>query len=179
MKFTKCWIICRKQGPKTTEIADSWLYLPLRPVKNDDGAILVIAIMLLAVLTILGVAALNTTTTEIRISGNEKVYKQAFYNAEAGISYAIERGVTFFPPDNTPGFITLSPTPADLAAASPGTIIEYDDKAGSPRRVEVRATGNVAGGGVSTIIAGLVGVLGGNQGGSGIGETSQYGSSSN
>ncbi|MBU1564061.1 MAG: pilus assembly PilX N-terminal domain-containing protein [Proteobacteria bacterium] len=135
-------------------------------MKNDKGAVLVIALMLLAIMTLLGVAALNTTTTEIKISGNDKVYKQAFYNAEAGISYAVQVGTTLFPSAPMLGQQGLA-TPADLAAASPGTVLQYTDNGGSPRRVEVRSTGNAAGGGVSVIIAGIIAVVGGAQAGPG------------
>jgi len=124
-----------------------------KPIGNEKGAVLVIALMLLAVLTVLGVAALNTTTTEIRISGNEKVYKQAFYSAEAGIAYAVERGVDFFPVNGVNASVTI---PADLAAAAPGITLVSTDLGGATRRVEVRATGSVPGGGVSTIVAGLI-----------------------
>ena len=134
-----------------------------KSIGNEKGAVLVIALMLLAVLTVLGVAALNTTTTEIRISGNEKVYKQAFYTAEAGIAYALERGVAFFPENQVGAVVAI---PADLAAAAPGVTLASTDFGGSPRRVEVRATGTVAGGGVSTIVAGLISVLTGKQQGS-------------
>jgi hypothetical protein len=143
------------------------------PLHNNEGAVLVIALMLLAVLTILGVAALNTTTTEIRISGNEKVYKDAFYRAEAGVAYSVQSGVALFP-SAAVGVTNNIVTPADLALAAPGTVLEYIDRGGSPRRVEVRSTGNVPGGGTSVIIAGIVGILGGYQKGTGIGEGEQY-----
>lgn len=145
-----------------------------KPGKNEEGAVLVIALMLLAVVTILGVAALNTTTTEIRISGNEKVYKQAFYSAEAGIAYAIQSGVNIFPPAEGKNAWTKIATPADLTGAAPGTVLEYWDNGSPPRRVEVRSTGNVPGGGTSIIIAGIIGTVGGYQKGTGIGETEQY-----
>ena len=143
------------------------------PLKNNDGAVLVIALMLLAVLTILGVASLNTTTTEIRISGNEKVYKEAFYNAEAGVAYAVQSGVTIFP-SAALNVVNSVVTPADLAAVSPGTVLQYIDRGGSPRRVEVWSTANTPGGGTTQIIAGIVGVVGGYQAGGGIGEGEQY-----
>ena len=140
---------------------------------NSEGAVLVIALMLLAVLTILGVAALNTTTTEMRISGNEKVYKEAFYRAEAGIAYSVQSGVSMFP-SAAVGVTNNLATPDDLALAAPGTTLQYIDKGGSPRRIEVRSTGNVVGGGTSVIIAGIMGILGGYQKGTGIGEGEQY-----
>lgn len=144
-----------------------------QPLKNQKGAVLVIALMLLAVLTILGVAALNTTTSEIRIAGNDRVHKNAFYNAETGVAYSVERGLMMFPP-GPPNIPTVLPTPVDLAAASPGTTLRYTDRGGSPRRVEVEVTSNVPGGGSSMIVAGIVAVANEHQGGRGIGTQDQY-----
>lgn len=134
----------------------------LQPLQSQEGAVLVIALMLLAVLTILGAAALNTTTSEIRIAGNERVYKNAFYNAETAITYAVEEGMDMFPivaPNNP----TVLAPPADLLAVAPGIALVYIDRPGSPRRIEVQATSNVPGGGSTTIVAGLVGVISGGQ----------------
>ena len=150
-------IIMRFIAPKTerflTQSRPCILQRFSKSMGNEKGAVLVIALMLLAVLPVLGVAALNTTTTEIRISGNEKVYKQAFYSAEAGIAYAVERGVDFFPENGVDAMVTI---PADLAAAAPGVTLVSTDMGGVTRRVQVRATGTVPGGGVSTIVAGLI-----------------------
>lgn len=157
--------------PMVTDLAAEKLWRG--PLANSDGAVLVIALMLLAVVTILGVAALNTTTTEIRISGNEKVYKQAFYNAEAGVAYSVQSGVKSFP--SGPLNVTNNmATPADLEAAAPGTSLQYTHRGISPPRIEVRSTGNAPGGGVSVIIAGIVGILSGGQGTEGPPESGQY-----
>jgi len=139
------------------------------PVKNEKGAVLVIAIMILAVLTVLGIAALDTTDTEIRISANDKVYKQAFYNAEAGLAYALQSGFTLFP-EGQAGILTNFATPADLQGVAPNTTLQYIDNGGSPRRVEVYSTGNVPGGGVAMVIAGIASVVTGAQKGYGMGE---------
>jgi hypothetical protein len=152
--------VVRSPGAVTSAAVVSWRNIFFKPVKNDQGAVLVIAVMLLAILTVLGIVGLNTTTTEIRISGNDKVYKQAFYNAEAGISYAVEKGPSLFPAGGVNAPIV---SPADLAAAAPNTSLVYTDKGGSPRRVEVRSTGVATGGGTSVIIAGIVAVTPGGQ----------------
>ena len=46
---------------------------------------MVIALMMLVVLSLLGTSATTTTMIDIRIAGNEKSRKVAFYAAEAGI----------------------------------------------------------------------------------------------
>jgi len=48
---------------------------------------MVVAILILALLTIIGIAAMNTTNVELKISGNEKSYKMALYAAEAARGY--------------------------------------------------------------------------------------------
>ncbi len=54
-------------------------------VSEERGAALVIALLMLVVLTLLGTSATTTTMIDIRIAGNEKSRKLAFYAAEAGI----------------------------------------------------------------------------------------------
>jgi Tfp pilus assembly protein PilX len=51
----------------------------------ERGGITAIALMLLVVLTLLGVAATRTATTDIQIASNEIPYKQSFYISEGGI----------------------------------------------------------------------------------------------
>src|SRR2546430_13584882 len=52
---------------------------------NEAGSILVIAMVSLALLTVIGIAAITTGTLEREISGNEKTYQEAFYSAELGL----------------------------------------------------------------------------------------------
>src|SRR5262249_51204171 len=52
---------------------------------HEAGSILVIAMVSLALLTVIGVLAITTGTLESDISGNEKTYQEAFYSAELGL----------------------------------------------------------------------------------------------
>ncbi len=54
-----------------------------RGLKDEDGSVLVVALIILVVLTLLGIAVTTTTEIETQIAGNEKVHKETFYNAEA------------------------------------------------------------------------------------------------
>lgn len=56
---------------------------------KEDGSALLIALIMLMVLTIIGVATMNTSTTEVMISGNYRTMKECFYNAEKIMEYAI------------------------------------------------------------------------------------------
>ena len=53
---------------------------------NEAGSVLVIAMVSLALLTLIGVAAITTGNLESEISGNEKTYQEAFYSAELGLA---------------------------------------------------------------------------------------------
>lgn len=56
----------------------------LQPLDNQDGFVLVVAMMIMTVLSLLGIAGLETTTAELQISGNDRHEKTTFYGAESG-----------------------------------------------------------------------------------------------
>lgn len=148
-----------KQQKGEKETAPCCLSLTPYSLENEKGFVLITALVILVLLTFMGIFALNTTTTEIQISGNDRVYKQAFYSADSGISYAVQRGITIFP-SAAPNVLTNLAQPADL---STDILLQYIDNGGSPRQVEVHSTGTAAGGGSSTLIAGIVGTMAGQQ----------------
>ena len=51
-------------------------------VNNKRGSALVVALLMLVVLTLLGISATTTTTFELQIAGNDKLFKRAFYAAD-------------------------------------------------------------------------------------------------
>lgn len=55
---------------------------------NQRGMALIIAISLLAVMSVLASMLLNTSTSEIQLSGNYRTQQEAFYAAERAIEYA-------------------------------------------------------------------------------------------
>ena len=57
-------------------------------LKNDNGSVMVAAILILALLTIIGIAATNKSTTEQHLAVNTLLYERAFYTAEAGFEHA-------------------------------------------------------------------------------------------
>lgn len=59
-------------------------------LNNDRGSVIVAALMILALLTIIGFAATNMSSTELNISTNSLLYERAFYAAEAGLDRAKE-----------------------------------------------------------------------------------------
>ena len=63
-----------------------------RPVASakagERGAALVIAILVLAILTVIGIALMLVTSTESRIAANEWSVNRAFYGSDSGIRWA-------------------------------------------------------------------------------------------
>jgi Tfp pilus assembly protein PilX len=93
---------------------------------GQGGNVTAIALMLLIVLTLLGVMATRTATTDIRIARNEIPYKQNFYISEGGIHReAAEIGRGNYPVSNLN-------TPAVLAthnsSSLPGPAHEVNGK---------------------------------------------------
>ena len=62
---------------------------PLHPLQNEDGIVLVTALIMVVILTVLMTGAYLTTSNELAISGNYKTAKQAMYQADAGVNYTI------------------------------------------------------------------------------------------
>lgn len=80
---------------------------------KDDGSALLIAMIMLVVLTVIGAATMNTATTEVMISGNYRVMKEAFYNTEGPIEYAIKQPILYETIGYTIGGSTAIPFGAD------------------------------------------------------------------
>jgi hypothetical protein len=60
-------------------------------LQNNQGALMImVSIMLLALMTIISIAASKTANTEIRIAANEYVYQRCFYNAEGAILEVVD-----------------------------------------------------------------------------------------
>lgn len=57
-------------------------------VDNNRGSAMVVAMILLIVMTIIGIAAVKTSNLEMMVSNAEKKKRSAFYAAEAGIEHA-------------------------------------------------------------------------------------------
>jgi hypothetical protein len=54
---------------------------------NSKGVALTLALLVLLILTLIGISAISTTNYETNIAGNERLYNNAFYAADAGIDY--------------------------------------------------------------------------------------------
>jgi len=65
--------------PKTTSI-----------FKNEDGAVIIVALLILVLLTIIGIASTNISNTEVKISAHELIHQQNFYRAEGAALQALD-----------------------------------------------------------------------------------------
>jgi hypothetical protein len=79
----------------------------IKPLQNEQGYFLIMStLMLLALLTIISVAATNTANTEVQIAGNDAVYQRNLYLAEGAAMQAVDvlqndpnpRGLPFVDP---------------------------------------------------------------------------------
>ena len=60
-------------------------------LKNENGAAILVALMILMVVTIIGVSSSSKTTMELQVVRNEGVYKQNFYQAEGAAHEIMQR----------------------------------------------------------------------------------------
>jgi type IV pilus assembly protein PilX len=73
---------------------------------RQQGAVLVISLLLLVVITTLAISGMNTATTELAMARNDQNYEFAFQAAETGLDTIMAMG-RFVP----------SPTPLDLGSS--------------------------------------------------------------
>jgi len=59
---------------------------------RQQGAALVVGLMLLVVITVLAISGMNTATTELAMARNDQAYEDAFQAAENGLETALSQG---------------------------------------------------------------------------------------
>jgi hypothetical protein len=70
-----------------------------KQIRNEEGSMITVVVMILALLTISGIAAITTSNTEQQTATSEQIYKMAFFSAEAGRSYT-EQNPDLYHEDN-------------------------------------------------------------------------------
>jgi len=60
-------------------------------LRNQEGVILVVALLMLLVLTLISLSSISSSIFEINISGNERIGATAFYAAEALLQSAVSQ----------------------------------------------------------------------------------------
>ena len=87
---------------------------------KQQGAALVVGLMLLVVITILAISGMNTATTELALARNDQAYEDAFQAAETGLETALSQGQ----------FPTAGAPPATLIISSYqsiSTTVQFED----------------------------------------------------
>ncbi len=63
-------------------------------IHKQNGAALVVGLVMLSILTLLAITAMNTSSTELIMAGNEQFRERAFQAAEAGLERAVRELAT-------------------------------------------------------------------------------------
>lgn len=61
--------------------------------KGQQGAALIVGLLLLVVITVLAVSGMNTATTELAMARNDQTYENVFQAAESGLENALAQPV--------------------------------------------------------------------------------------
>ena len=61
-------------------------------LQKQNGAALVVGLILLVVITVLAISGMNTATTELAMARNDQNYENAFQAAETGLALALGQG---------------------------------------------------------------------------------------
>jgi hypothetical protein len=81
---TISYLVCKEKGKVNLMKRNPWL-------RNEDGTVLVVALLILVFLTLIGITITATTEVEIQIAGNERLYKENLYNAEGATMECAQR----------------------------------------------------------------------------------------
>ena len=124
--------------------------MAFRMLKNQSGVALVIALIIMIVLTVIGLASTFTSIFEIKLSGNKRGSTDAFFAADSGVQVVLANINNFdlqgkyvgnkYDPftvtdKNSPDY---NPNPTQAKA----NITYVTNQQGSPRGLGFSATGN-------------------------------------
>lgn len=115
--------------------------MPLRShLKSERGVATLIALLMMGMLLLIGLAALSSSVDEIQIAGNEMQEMRAFYAAEAGLEMAVASMQTEFDSTGEP--------PLNL----PVSVLQANDcethfltRDGGPAKKDILTSGSLAG----------------------------------
>jgi hypothetical protein len=111
-------------------------------LKNQSGVALVIALIMMIVLTLIGLASTYTSIFEIKLSGNKRGSTDAFYAADSGIQVVVANIQNFDLPGKyiddkyDPFTDPNNPNPTKAKV----TINHDTTQSGSPRGIQMSAT---------------------------------------
>ena len=107
----------------------------VNPLKDQSGVALVLALVMIVILTLIGLASTYTSIFEMKLSGNKRGTTDAFYAADSGVQVVVDNVENFSLPgkyvDNKYNPFTDPKNPNPTKAK---VLIQYDTtQEGSPR----------------------------------------------
>ena len=107
----------------------------VNPLKDQSGVALVLALVMIVILTLIGLASTYTSIFEMKLSGNKRGTTDAFYAADSGVQVVVDNVDNFSLPgkyvDNKYNPFTDPKNPNPTKAK---VLIQYDTtQEGSPR----------------------------------------------
>jgi type IV pilus assembly protein PilX len=103
---------------------------------RQKGAVLVMALVILVVMTILGVTVMNTTSLGEKMAGNLQESTRAFQTSESGVEHSFQDGTSLaslvYPGQSTSETITIGTTTAVVQTT-------YTQRGNKPKRALDRA----------------------------------------
>ncbi|MGQ9645238.1 MAG: pilus assembly PilX family protein [Thermodesulfobacteriota bacterium] len=111
------------------------------PLKDQSGVALVIALIMIVILTLIGLASTYTSTFEIKLSGNKRGATDAFYAADSGVQVVVANVENFTLPGKyvdhkyDPFTDPNNPNPTRAKV----TVTHDITQSGSPRGVQMSA----------------------------------------
>jgi len=83
--------------------------------KNQKGFAIVVVLSVLALITLVGIMATRTTSTELQIATSDEIYKISFYAAEAARAYVLSNNNLYGSANINPGTPVGFPDDSDDA----------------------------------------------------------------
>ena len=71
-------------------------------INNESGVVMIVCLSLLLMLSLIGIASISTSNTDMDIAGNEFKNTGAFYAAESGLEKAAAAIITNYEANGTP-----------------------------------------------------------------------------
>jgi len=115
-------------------------------INSESGFVLILALLMMSVITVIGVAATRTSETETQIASNERQIANEFCSAEGALIDVLERAIsTWAAPTST--FLTDGETVASYTSP-----VDFDGDGTNDATVEIRYIGDLGAtiGGLST-----------------------------
>ena len=78
----------------------------IKVIKNENGSVIVVALLLLVFLTIIGITATSNSRMELNVTRNSQIYKRDFYAADSGWRHGamwLDSYDVFYPPIKSDG----------------------------------------------------------------------------